>query len=263
MNQLPNYPIIDSHCHLNFPDFSEDVEEVIARAHASGICMMQTICTHMGEFESIHALAMRHDSLVCSVGVHPHSADKEPLVEVAHLIECATRPKVVGIGETGLDYYYEYSKREVQQESFRRHIAAARALQRPVIVHTRDAEEDTLRILEEEMSVGEFPILIHCFTSTQRLADAVIAMGGYISISGIVTFKKATELQETVRTLPIERLLIETDSPFLAPMPHRGKRNEPAFTRHVCAKVAELQGITEEECARITTDNFMRLFRLC
>ncbi len=252
--------LVDSHCHLNFPDFQEDLPDVLARAHGAGVGVMQTICTKMSEFDEVHAIAQSQDNLYCSVGVHPHEAGKEPLVEVETLVEKARLPKVIGLGETGLDYYYEHSERDIQQESFRRHIEAARQTGLPVIVHTRDAEEDTLAILREEMQAGAFKVLIHCFTSTQALADAVLEMDGYLSISGIVTFKNAKDLQEVVRTTPLERLLVETDAPYLAPVPHRGKRNEPAFTRHVCEKVAELKGETVEHCAAVTTENFYRLF---
>lgn len=252
--------IIDSHCHLNFPDFKDDLPDVVARAHENGIGVMQTICTKMSEFDQVHAIAQNNEHIYCSVGVHPHEADKTPLVEVDTLVAKAALPKVIGIGETGLDYYYEHSKRDAQQESFRRHIAAARITGLPIIIHTRDADVDTIAIMEEEMAKGAFKALIHCFTSTPELAEAMLALGAYISISGIITFKSAKTLQETIATLPLERLLVETDAPYLAPTPNRGKRNEPAFTRHTCEKVAELQDISFEECAGVTTENFYRLF---
>jgi TatD DNase family protein len=252
--------IVDSHCHLNYPDFAEDLSAVLARAAAAGVRTMQTICTKIAEFEEVHRLALAHEALFCSVGVHPHESGKSPLTEVETLIAKAALPKVIGIGETGLDYYYEHSDRAIQQVSFRHHIHAAQAMGLPVIVHTRDADEDTVAILQEEMARVPFPFVIHCFTSSKWLADAALEMGGYISISGIITFKKAEALQETVRALPLDRLLIETDAPHLAPIPHRGTRNEPAYTAHVCAKVAALQGITVAECAAHTTENFFRLF---
>ncbi len=256
--------LIDSHCHLNFKDFSDDLPEVIARAHDAGITAMQTICTTMSEFEDVHNIASTYPHIYCSVGVHPHETGKEPLVSVETLLEKAASPHVIGIGETGLDYFYDHSDRAIQRTSFHHHIDASRESQLPVIVHTRDADDDTITILQNEMAKGEFPLLIHCFTSTQTLADAVLEMGGYISLSGIVTFKKAVELQDTVKTLPLNRILVETDAPFLAPVPHRGKRNEPAFTRHTCEAIAALHNITFEECASATTENFYRLFtRAC
>ena len=252
--------LVDSHCHLDYPDYEADRAEVIARAHAAGVGVLQTICVRMGEFARVLALAESHERIYCSVGVHPHESGKEPPVRTDTLVEAAAHPKVIGIGETGLDYYYEHSDRASQQESFRRHIAASQMTGLPLIVHTRDAEDDTLAILQEAYAQQPFPILIHCFTSTQALAEAVLELGGYISISGIITFKNATTLQEVVRHVPLERLLVETDAPYLAPIPYRGKRNEPAHVAHTNAKVAELLGIHTEDCATATTDNFFRLF---
>jgi TatD DNase family protein len=252
--------LVDSHCHLNFADFAEDLPTVIQTAHESGIRVMQTICTKMHEFDSIHAITQTYPHIYCSVGVHPHEADNAPLVSVDELVAKARQPKVIGIGETGLDYYYEHSKREAQQLSFRTHIEAARITGLPIIIHTREADADTIAIMRDEMQRGAFKALIHCFTSTHELAEAMLELGAYISISGIITFKSATTLQDTVRRLPLHRLLVETDSPYLAPAPHRGKRNEPAFTQFTCAKLAELQGVSVEECARATTQNFFELF---
>lgn len=252
--------IVDSHCHLNFPDFAEDLPGVLSRAENAGISVMQTICTTMSEFDEVHAIAAGHDHIYCSVGVHPHEAGQEPMVEVADLIEKAHLPEVIGIGETGLDYYYEHSDRASQQRSFRRHIEAARHSDLPVIIHTRDADEDTVAILQEEMGRGPFRVLIHCFSSTRWLADAVLEMGGYISISGIITFKKAEALREAIRHVPLERLLVETDAPYLAPVPYRGKRNEPAYTAHTCEALAALKEVSFEQCASQTTENFFRLF---
>lgn len=252
--------LVDSHCHLNFKDFSEDVEEVIERARQSGVKVMQTICTKMSEFEEIYAIAAAHEDIYCSVGVHPHEAGTEAMVTVEELVEAASRRKVIGLGETGLDYYYEHSPREAQKESFRRHIEASRRTGLPVIVHTRDAEEDTLKILSEEMEKGAFKGLIHCFTSSKYLADKCIELGFYISLSGILTFKKATDLQEAVKALPLERLLVETDAPYLAPAPHRGKRNEPSFALFTSKFLSELKEVDEDECARVTSENFFALF---
>ncbi len=252
--------LVDSHCHLNFKDFHSDLEEVIARAHAEGIGVMQTICTKMQEFDEIYAIAETHENIYCSVGVHPHEAGVGPMVTVDELEEKASLPKVIGLGETGLDFYYEHSPRAEQEESFRRHIEASRRTGLPVIVHTRDAEDDTLRILEDEMKKGTFPGLIHCFTSSKYLADKCIELGLYISLSGILTFKKATDLQEAAKALPIERLLVETDAPYLAPSPHRGKRNEPSFTIYTNRLLSEIKLISEKECAHVTSANFFRLF---
>lgn len=252
--------LVDSHCHLNFPDFREDLEEVIARARASGVGVMQTICTKMSEFEEVYSIAAAHENIYCSVGVHPHEAGKTPIVTVEELVACAARPKVIGLGETGLDYYYEHSPREAQQQSFRHHIEAARRTGLPVIIHTRDAEEDTLRILEEEMQRGAFTGLIHCFTSSKQFADKCVELGLYISLSGILTFKKATDLQEAARDLPLTRLLVETDAPYLAPLPHRGKRNEPSYTIYTNRFLAEIKNIDEKSCAEQTTKNFFSLF---
>jgi len=252
--------LVDSHCHLNFKDFSHDIEEVIERARLSGVQVMQTICTKMSEFEEIYAIAASHEDIYCSVGVHPHEAGEGAMVTVEELVEAASRPKVIGLGETGLDYYYEHSPREAQKESFRRHIEASRRTGLPVIIHTREAEEDTLQILTEEMRRGRFKGLIHCFTSSQELAEKCIELGFYISLSGILTFKKATDIQQAAVSLPINRLLVETDAPYLAPTPHRGTRNEPSFTIFTNRFLSSLKGINEEECARITSENFFTLF---
>lgn len=252
--------LIDSHCHLDYLARDGNLDGALERARAAGVSPMLTISTKLREFDVIRAIADAEPDVFCSVGVHPHEAEKEPETATAELIRLAEHPKAVGIGETGLDYFYEHSPRDVQQTVFRAHIAAARETALPLIVHTRDAEDDTIAIMEEEMGKGAYPGLIHCFSGTQRLADAALAMGFYISISGIVTFKKADELRDVVRTVPLDRLLVETDSPYLAPMPHRGKPNEPAFTAHTAAKVAELKGVCSAEIAEITTENFRRLF---
>ncbi len=252
--------LVDSHCHLNFPEFREDLEGVIARARAAGVGVMQTICTEVEEFDEVHGIAQKHDGIYCSVGVHPNESEQKSKAELQFLLSRAKHPKVIGIGETGLDYHYTYSSRTAQQESFRIHIDAARQTGLPIIVHTREADEDTVNIMAEEMQKGAFTGVIHCFTSSQWLAEKSLDMGLYISISGIVSFKNAQSIRDTVKTVPLERLLVETDAPFLAPIPHRGKRNEPAFTRYTNKVVAELKGITEEACAAATTANFFRLF---
>ena len=252
--------LVDSHCHLDFPEYAGKVEEVLARARAAGVGVCVSIGTELKRFPGVRAVAEAHDNVWCSVGVHPHESEKELLDDAAVLIAEAAHPKVVGIGETGLDYYYEHSPREPQKKNFRSHIAAARQTGLPVIVHTRDADDDTIAILREEMEKGPFTGLIHCFTGTQRLADAALELGLYISVSGIVTFKNSQPLRDVIKTVPLERLLVETDAPFLAPVPHRGKTNEPAFVVHTARMLADLKGVTEEELATATTENFFRLF---
>jgi TatD DNase family protein len=252
--------LIDSHCHLDFPELTTDESGVLARARTAGVGGMLTIGTRLDQFERVRAIAERHDNVWCSVGVHPHEAKEEGQRTPDRLIEATRHPKVVGIGETGLDFYYEHSPREEQAESFRAHIAAARQTGLPLIVHTRDADAETGDMLEEEHKKGAFPGLIHCFSSGRAVAERALALGLYISISGIVTFKAAEELRTIVRDLPLDRLLVETDSPYLAPIPKRGKTNEPAYVAHTAAKVAELKGISLAELEAATTDNFFRLF---
>lgn len=252
--------LVDSHCHLDFPEFEKDISDVLKRADENGVKFMQTICTRISEFPKILAVSEKHKNIWCSVGIHPHNVETEPEVSAAQIIEITKNPKVIGIGETGLDYFYEHSPRELQKKSFRAHIEAARETGIPLIIHTREAEEETAKILEEETIKGKFPALLHCFTSSRNLAEKAIDLGMYISISGIVTFKKAKELHETVKWLPIENMLVETDAPYLAPEPHRGKRNEPGFTRHTAEFIANLKGISYEELALRTTENFFKLF---
>lgn len=255
-----NAPLVDSHCHLNFPDFRKDLDAVVARARENGVVAMQTICTEMSEFEEVAGIASRYDGVFCSVGVHPNDSAKAEIPDLSALLAKTSHPKCIGIGETGLDYHYENSPRAAQQESFRVHIQAAQASGLPLIVHTRDADEDTIAILAEEMAKKPFKGLIHCFSTSQWLAEQAIALGLYVSIAGIVTFKKAVELQEAVKNLPLERLLVETDSPYLAPTPYRGKRNEPAYVRNVAEFIAQLKNVSIEEVARTTTQNFFTLF---
>jgi TatD DNase family protein len=252
--------LVDSHCHLDFPDYAGKVDEVVARASAAGVGVCVSIGTELKRFAGVKAVAERFPNVWCSVGVHPHEAEKELLDDAAALIAEAAHSKVVAIGETGLDYYYEHSPRQPQQENFRSHIAAARHTGLPVIVHTRDADDDTIAILREEMGKGAFTGLIHCFTGTQKLADAALELGLYISVSGIATFKNSTALRDVIKSVPLDRLLVETDAPYLAPVPHRGKTNEPAFVVHTAAMLAELKGVTAEELAAATTENFFRLF---
>ena len=252
--------LVDSHCHLDFEDLG-DINAVMDRARAAGVGICLSISTEMKTFPAVRAVAERYPDVWCSVGVHPHEAEKEPLADAAPLLAEAGHAKVVGIGETGLDYYYEHAPRAAQQENFRIHIAAGRQMGLPVIVHTRDADDDTIAILEDEMGKGAFTGLIHCFTGTQRLADAALALGLSISVSGIATFKNTQALRDVIKSVPLDRLLVETDAPFLAPMPLRGKTNEPAFVVHTASMLAELKGVSESELAAITTANFLRLFR--
>jgi TatD DNase family protein len=252
--------LIDSHCHLDFPELAGDEAGVLARARTAGVGGMLTIGTRLDQFERVRAIAERHDNVWCSVGVHPHEAKEEGQRTPDRLIEATHHPKVVGIGETGLDFYYEHSPRDEQIESFRAHIAASRQTGLPLIVHTRDADRETIDVLEEEAAKGAFPGLIHCFSSGAEVARHALALGFYISISGIVTFKAAESLRDIVRDIPLDRLLVETDSPYLAPIPKRGKTNEPAYVAHTAAKVAELKGIGIAELQAATTSNFFRLF---
>lgn len=252
--------LVDSHCHLDFPDFADELDDVVARAGAAGVGLMVTICTEVRKFDRIAAIAERFDNVYCTVGLHPHEAATEPELDTARLIDCARHPKVVGIGESGLDYYYDHSPRDEQQRKFRAHIAAARETGLPLVVHTRDADADMGAILEEEMRAGGFTGVLHCFSSSRELAEKAVALGLYISLSGILTFKKAVELRETAMAVPMDRLLVETDAPYLAPVPNRGKRNEPAFVVHTAAKLAELRQMPMAELSRVTTENFLRLF---
>jgi TatD DNase family protein len=252
--------LIDSHCHLDFDAFAPELDAVVQRAREAGVATCVSIGTSLDKFAGVRAVAERFADVWCSVGIHPHEAEAELLDSAAPLIARAGHPKVVGIGESGLDYYYEHSPREQQIVNFRHHIAAARETGLPLIVHARDADDDTIRILGEEMDRGPFTGLLHCFTGTQRLADAALELGLYISVSGIATFKNSAPLREVLETVPLDRLLVETDAPYLAPVPHRGKRNEPAFVVHTAAMLAGLRGTTADEIARVTTDNFFCLF---
>jgi TatD DNase family protein len=252
--------LVDSHCHLDFPDFADELDGVVERARQGGIGLMLTINTHVSRFPRVLAVAERFDDVYCTVGIHPHEAGNEPTTDAETLIRLAEHPKVVGFGETGLDYYYDKSPRDRQRDSFRVHIDAARRTGLPIIIHTRDADDDMAQILTEEMAKGPFPGLVHCFSSGQHLADLAVELGLFISVSGIVTFKKAEALQQVIASVPLDRLLVETDCPYLAPIPYRGKRNEPAYVAHTAAKVAELKGISTEALAAATTANFLSLF---
>ncbi|MSO98926.1 MAG: TatD family deoxyribonuclease [Rhodospirillaceae bacterium] len=252
--------LVDSHCHLDFPELAAEQDAVVARARAAGVGHFLTICTHVTRAESIRAIAEKYPDISCTVGIHPHEAGKEPAVDVARLLNLADHAKVVGFGETGLDFFYEHSPRADQDRSFRVHLAAAREAKLPVVIHTRDADAETAQTIKDEMGKGVFTGLIHCFSSGRELAETALGFGLYISFSGIVTFKKAEALREVVKVVPLDRILVETDAPYLAPVPHRGKTNEPAFVAHTAALVAELKGISRDELAAATTANFFRLF---
>jgi TatD DNase family protein len=252
--------LVDSHCHLDFPDLAGDRAEILARARAAGVGTMVTISTRVKRFDDILAIAEAHDEVWCSVGTHPHNAAEELDISTADLVRLSAHPKVVAIGEAGLDYFYDKAPREAQAEGFRRHIAAARTTGLPLVIHSRDADADMAAILEEETQAGAFPFVLHCFSSGAELARTGVALGGYVAFSGILTFRRSDELRAIAGEVPRDRLLVETDAPYLAPMPHRGKRNEPAFVAHTAAVLADTLGLTVEETARITTENFFRLF---
>jgi TatD DNase family protein len=252
--------LVDSHCHLDFPDFAAELDQVVARAATAGIGAMVTICTRVRRFEQVRAVAEQFDQIYCSVGTHPHNAAEELGVTAADLARLSDHPKVVAIGEAGLDYFYDNAPREAQAAGLRTHIAAARATGLPLVIHARDADEDMAAILREAAEEGAYPAVLHCFSSGRALAQTGIALGHYVSFSGILTFKNSETLRDIARDLPPDRILIETDSPYLAPPPHRGKRNEPAFVAQVAAVLAQVRGVSVDTIAEQTTDNFFRLF---
>jgi len=252
--------LVDSHCHLDFPDFSEERADVIARARAAGVERMVTISTRVRRFDSIREIAESHAEVFCSIGTHPHNAAEEADITSDELVAISAHPRVVAIGEAGLDYFYDRAPRDIQAQVFRTHIAAARETRLPLVIHARDADDDMIAILRDETGKGTFPFVLHCFSSGAELARVGVALGGYVSFSGILTFRKSEELREIARAVPRERLLVETDAPFLAPMPYRGKRNEPAFTAHTAAVLADTIGVDADAIASITTTNFYRLF---
>jgi TatD DNase family protein len=252
--------LADSHCHLNYKGLVEEQPAVLARARARGVTAMLNIATRESEWDAVIATAEREPDVWATVGIHPHEADQHPHIDRAKLVERAAHLRVVGIGESGLDYHYDHSDRERQRASFRAHIAACRDTGLPLIVHTRDAEDDTAAILADEMGKGTYPGVIHCFTASRDFADKALALGLYISISGIVTFRNATELQAIARDLPADRLLVETDAPFLAPVPHRGKTGEPGFVADTLAFLAALRGEEPAALAARTATNFHTLF---
>lgn len=252
--------LVDSHCHLDFPALAEQRDAVLARARAAGVGVMQTIGTRLGGFEQVVAIAEANPDVYCSVGLHPHRAAEEPLEGPDQLLAWAGHPRVIGVGESGLDYHYDHSPRDVQAEVFRAHIRAARDSGLPLIVHTREADRDTADLLREAMAEGPFTGVIHCYSSSAELGHAAIEMGLFLGLGGILTFKRSDQLRETVRELPLDRLLLETDAPYLAPEPFRGRRNEPAHVSYVAAALAEVKGVSLDEVEAATTDNFFRLF---
>ncbi len=252
--------LVDSHCHLDFPDFASEIDAVVARAHAAGITRMVTISTFVEKFPALRAIAERFDEVYCSIGTHPHNAAKEPNVTADDLIAAAKHPKVVAIGEAGLDYHYDNSPRVAQEKGFRTHIQAARETKLPLVIHAREADDDIARILEEESKLGGFPFVLHCFTGGEELARRGVALGGYVSFSGILTFKNGESLRKIAASLPEDRILVETDAPFLAPNPYRGKRNEPAYVAETARVLAETRGMSFDAIAKITSANFFRLF---
>ncbi|MDX8464350.1 TatD family hydrolase [Mesorhizobium sp. VK23B] len=252
--------LVDSHCHLDFPDFAEERAAIVARALAAGVGRMVTISTRVKRFQQILEIAETFSEVYCSVGTHPHQAAEELDVTADELVRLSGHAKVVAIGEAGLDYFYDRAPREAQAQGFRTHIAAARRTGLPLVIHSRDADDDMAAILEEETGKGVFPFILHCFSSGRRLAEVGVALGGYVSFSGILTFKNSTELRAIAADVPRERLLVETDAPYLAPIPHRGKRNEPAYVANTAKVLAETIGVSEAEIADITTENVFRLF---
>ena len=252
--------LIDSHVNLHAPQFAPDRDEVIDRARAAGVGLMVTICDKVSNFEAVHEVAMAHPDIWCTVGTHPHEAKENPELTPETLCELASHPKVVGIGETGLDFHYDLSLRPVQAQVFRAHIAAARRTGLPLVVHTREADEMMAEILEEEHAAGPFKLLMHCYTSGPELARRAAALGAWFSVSGIATFKSAEEVRAVIRDMPADRIIIETDCPYLAPVPLRGRRNEPAFVTHVLAKLAEVRGWSLVDAEARTEDAFFALF---
>lgn len=252
--------LVDHHCHLDFPEFAPELDQVVARAREAGVGTMVTISTRIRQFDKVRVVAERFDDVYCSVGTHPHNAHEELDIPLETLVELTAHPKVVAVGEAGLDYYYKHSTPEAQAEGFRRHIAAARETGLPLEIHTRDADADTIAILEDEHRNGAFPAVLHCFTGGRELAMRALELGLYVSFSGVITFKKNDALRDIAREVPLDRLLVETDAPFLAPDPFRGKRNEPSYVVRTATMLASVKGISNEDLARATTDNFFRLY---
>lgn len=252
--------LVDSHCHLDFPDFADDLGGIVARARAAGIGRMVTISTRVRKLPNLLAIAERFDDVFCSVGTHPQHAHEELDIGPADLVAQTIHPKVIAIGEAGLDYHYDTSPRDAQEQGFRAHIAAARETGLPLVIHSRDADDDMARILEEETGKGAFPAVLHCFTGGEDLARRAIALGLHISFTGILTFKNSQPLRDIAASLPADRILVETDAPYLAPGKYRGKRNEPAYVVETAKTMAQVRGVSDTEIARQTTENFFKLF---
>jgi TatD DNase family protein len=255
-----NEMLVDSHCHLDFPDFAGDLDGIVARAKAAGIGRILTISTRVKRLDALLAIAERFPDVYCTVGTHPHQADEEDGISTNELVELSKHPKVVGFGEAGLDYFYQHSSREAQERGFRNHIAAARASGLPLVIHTREADDDCGRILEDETAKGAFRAVLHCYTGGRELAMKAISLGLFISFTGILTFKKSESLRELAAELPADRIMVETDAPYLAPGKHRGKRNEPAYVIEIAKVMAEARKVSLEEISRQTTENFFRFF---
>lgn len=252
--------LVDHHCHLDFPQFAEQLDDIIARARDNGVAAMVTICTRIRELDNILKIADAYPNVFCSVGTHPHYADEELDISTEEIIALSKHPKIVAIGEAGLDYYYQHSSKEGQAEGFRRHIEAARQTGLPLEIHARDADEDTARILEEEYANGPFKAVLHCYTGGPELAQTAVRLGMIVSFTGVVTFKKSEDLRAIAANVPLDQILVETDAPYLAPMPYRGKTNEPAYVRYTAETIAAVQNISTKELATATTQNFMRYF---
>ena len=252
--------LIDTHCHLDFPDFDAERDELVARAHAAGVRQMVTISTRVKKLDTLIALTERYPSVFCSVGTHPNNAGEELDVTTEELVVLSKHPKVVAIGEAGLDYFYDTQTPEDQQTGFRRHIAAARITGLPLVIHARNADDDMAAILTEETGKGAFPFILHCFSAGEALARTGVELGGYVSFTGILTFPKSGELREIAAGIPLDRLLVETDAPYLAPKRWRGKRNEPSYVVNTAEVLAEVKGVSFEEIAAITTENALRIF---
>ena len=252
--------LIDTHCHLDFEDFAEERDQIIARALEAGVKQMITISTRIRKFDRITALTDAYEQVFCSVGTHPNNAHEEPDIETDEIVKLSEHPKCVAIGEAGLDYFYDYAPPEVQATGLRRHIAAARVTGLPLVIHARAADDDMAAILKDEAGKGAFPFLLHCFSSGAELARAGVELGGYVSFSGILTFPKSEDIREIAKSVPRDRLLVETDAPYLAPKKWRGKRNEPSYVVNTAQVLAETIGVSEDEIAEITTENAFRCF---
>ncbi|MDH7795083.1 MULTISPECIES: TatD family hydrolase [unclassified Beijerinckia] len=252
--------LIDSHCHLDFPDFAQDMAGTMQRAREADVARMITIATSLARHDTYRAIAEGHDNVWFTVGTHPHHAHEEPNTTVQEIVDLACHPKCIGIGEAGLDYHYDKSPRDVAAAVFRTHIDAARRTGLPLVIHARDADDDVAAILRDEMSKGAFKALLHCFTSSRSLAEAGLELGLYVSFSGVLTFKTSEELRAIAKDVPLDRLLVETDAPYLAPVPHRGKRNQPAWVADTARVLAEVKGVSFDEIAQQTTQNVLRLF---